>query len=143
MLFFGKKPRGGKRQRSSLSAIVNKRIRDGVSEKEPKRDRKPQQKSEFDRPLRSICTKVEEGNVMAGIRMAVDDAKTADFTADIYSALKLNHRRGKLALFRTTDIDCFLTSEFLVQKALMSFPNSSSAGLEGISPQTLKDLTAK
>ena len=43
--FLEKPPRGGKRQRSSLSAIINKRIRDGVIEKKPKRDRKPQQKS--------------------------------------------------------------------------------------------------
>ena len=43
--FLGKPPRGGKRQRSSLSAIINKRIRDGVIAKRPKRDRKRQQKS--------------------------------------------------------------------------------------------------
>ena len=55
-LFFGKLPRGGKRQRSSLSAIINKRIRDGVVENKPKRDRKPQQKSELDGRLRFICT---------------------------------------------------------------------------------------
>ena len=47
--FLEKQPRGGKRQRSSLSAILNKRIRDGVIEKKPKRDKKPQQKSELDR----------------------------------------------------------------------------------------------
>ena len=52
------KPRGGKRQRSSLSAIINERVRDGVIEKRPKRVRKPQQKSELDRRLRSICTKL-------------------------------------------------------------------------------------
>ena len=45
---FEKPPRGGKRQRLSLSAIINKRIGDGVTEKRPKRDRKPQQKSELD-----------------------------------------------------------------------------------------------
>ena len=43
--------------------------------KKPKRDRKPQQKSELDRRLRSICTKLDEGNVKAGIRMAVGDDK--------------------------------------------------------------------
>ena len=43
--FLEKPPRGGKRRRSSLSAIINKRIRDGVIEKRLKRDRKPQQKS--------------------------------------------------------------------------------------------------
>ena len=73
--FLEKPPRGGGRQRSSLSAIINKRIRDGVIEKRPKHDRKPQQKSELDRRLRSICTKLDEGNVKAGIRMAVGNAR--------------------------------------------------------------------
>ena len=61
-LFLEKPSRGGKRQRSSLSAIISKRIRDGVIEKRLKRDRKPQQKSEIDRRVRSICTKLDEGN---------------------------------------------------------------------------------
>ena len=61
-----KPPRGGKRQKSSLSANINKRIRDGVFEKKPKRGRKPQQKSKLGRRLRSICTKLDEGNVKAG-----------------------------------------------------------------------------
>ena len=139
-----KPPRGGKRQRSSFSAIVNKRIRDGVFEKKPKRDRKLQQKSELDQRLRSICTKLDEGNVKAGIRMAVGDDKFADFTVDNYAALKLEHpQRETCSVPDPTYIDCFSTSEFFVHKALMSFPNGSSAGLDGISPQILKDLTAK
>ena len=46
--FLEKPFRGGKRQRSSLSAIINKRNRDGVIEKKPKRERKLQQKSKLD-----------------------------------------------------------------------------------------------
>ena len=139
-----KLPRGGKSQRSSLSAIINKRIRDGVIEKKPKRDRKPQQKSELDRRLRSICTKLDEGNVKAGISMAVGDDKIADFTVDNCAALKLKHpQRETCSVPDPTDIDCFSTSECFVHKALMSFPKGSSTGLDGISPQILKDLTAK
>ena len=88
-----KPPRGGERRRSSLSAIVNKRIRDGVSEKKPKRDGKPQQKSKLDRRLRSICTEIDEGNVMSGIRMAVGDDNFADFRVDNYAALELKHQQ--------------------------------------------------
>ena len=73
--------RGGKRQRSSLSGIINKRNRDSVIEKKPKRDRKQQQKSELDQRLHFICTKLDEDNVKVGIRMAVGD-KIADFTVD-------------------------------------------------------------
>ena len=61
--FLEKPRRGGKRQRSSLSAIINMRFRDGVIEIKPKRDRKPQQKSELDRRLRSICSKLDEVNI--------------------------------------------------------------------------------
>ena len=76
--------------------------------------------------------------------MAVGDDKIADFTVDNYAALKLKHpQRESCSVPDPTDIDCFSTSEFFVYKALMSFPNGSSAGLDGISPQILKDLTAK
>ena len=100
--------------------------------------------SELDRRLRSICTKLDEGNDEAGIRMAVGDDKIAEFTVDNYAALKLKHpQRETCSVPDPTDIDCFSTSKFFVHKALMSFPNGSSAGLDGISPQILKDLTAK
>ena len=142
--FLEKPPRGGKCQRSSLSAIINKRIRDGVIEKKPKRDRKPQQKSVLDRRLRSICTKLDEGYVKAGIRMAVGDDKIVDLTVDNYAAIKLKHlQRETCSVPDPTDIDCFSTSEFFVHKALMSFPKGASAGLDSISPQILKNLTAR
>ena len=38
-------PRGGKRQRSSLSALINNRIWESVIEKKPERDKKRKQKS--------------------------------------------------------------------------------------------------
>ena len=101
-----KPPRGGKHQRSSLSATINKRIRDGVIEKRQKRDRKPQQKSELDRRLRSICTKLDEGKVKSGFTMAVGDEKIADFTVDNYAALKLKHpQRETCSVSDPTDID--------------------------------------
>ena len=69
-----------------------------------KHERKPQQLSELDPRLRSICTKLDEGNVKAAIRMAVGDDKIADFTVDNYAALKLKHPQMKLSLFRTQQI---------------------------------------
>ena len=58
-----KPPRGGKCQRSTLNAIINKRNWDGVIEKKPKRDKKPRQKNQLDQRLRSICMKLDEGIV--------------------------------------------------------------------------------
>ena len=81
---------------------------------------------------------------MAEIRMAVGDDEIADFTVDNYAALKLKQLlRETCSVPDPTDIDCFSTSEFFFHKALMSFRDGSSAGLDGISPQVLKDLTAK
>ena len=84
---------------SSLSAIINRRIRDGVIDKKPKRDRvreKTPRERELDRRLRSICTKLDEGNVETGIRMAVGDDKIADFTVDNYAELKLKHPQREI-----------------------------------------------
>ena len=76
--------------------------------------------------------------------MAACDDKIADFTVDNYAALELKHpQREACSVPDPTDIDCFSTSEFFVHKAFMSFPNGSSAWLDCISPQNLKDLTAK
>ena len=76
--------------------------------------------------------------------MAVSDDKIRDFTVNISATLKLKHRQREICYVPDpTDVDCFSTSEYFVHKALMSFPNGSSAGLDGISPQILKDLTAK
>ena len=90
---------------SALSAIIIKRVRDGVIEKKPKRDTKPQQKSELDQRLRSICTKLDEGNVNAGIRMTVGDDKVAGFHVDNYAALKLKYpQRETCSVPDSTDI---------------------------------------
>ena len=91
---------------SSLSAIINKRIWDGVVEKNWKRDGNPQHKSELDRRLRSICTKLDEGSVKAGIRMAVGDHNIVDFTVINNTALKLKHPPPCSVRDRTY-IDCF------------------------------------
>ena len=72
--------------------------------------------------------------------MAVGDDKIADFKVDNYAALKLKQpRRENCSVPDPRDIDCFSTSEFFVHKALMSFPNESSAGLNGILPQIFKN----
>ena len=94
-----------------------------------KRDRKQQQKRELDRQLRSICSKLDEGNVKVGIRMVAGDDKIAEF-----GKLKHPHREVYNVL-DPTDIDWCSTSEFFDYKAAINFRNSSSASLNGISPK--------
>ena len=112
--------------------------------KKTKRDRKPQQKCKLDQRLHSICTKLDEDIVKAGIRTAVGDDKIADFTVNNYAALELKHPQKEVCpVPDPRDIDCFSKLAFFVHKVLMSFPNSSRADLDGISPHVLKDVTAK
>ena len=138
-----KLPRGGKHQSPSLNAIVSKRVRYTVIEKKQNRDRKPQQKNELHRRLRSICTKLDEGIEEAGIGIAVGNDTISDFTVNNYVALKLNIRRGTLILSVPLGYRLFFRLGVFRLKALMSFPNSSSAGLDGNSPQVSQYLTAK
>ena len=90
------------------------------------------------------CTKLDEGFAKAGEGRAVDIDKRADFTVDNYAALKLKHpQRDICSVPDPTDVDCSSTSEFSVYNALMSFHNSSSAGLDCILPQILNNLIAE
>ena len=76
--------------------------------------------------------------------MAVGNDKIADFMVVNYAALKLKHPQREICSApKPTDIDCFSTSEFFLHKALMSFPDGSSASLDRISPHVLKHLIAK
>ena len=118
-------------------------VRYTVIEKKQNRDRKPQQKNELHRRLRSICTKLDESNEEAGIGIAVGDDTISDFTVNNYVALKLNIRRGTLILSVPLGYRLFFRLGVFRLKALMSFPISSSAGLDGNSPQVSEDLTAK
>ena len=75
---------------------------------------------------------------MAGIRMAVGNDKTAS------TRFKLKHLQREIcSVTDPTDLDCFPTSRFFDHKAIMFFPNGSSAGWDGILPQSLKDSTTK
>ena len=128
--FLEKPPRGSKCQKSSLSAIINKRGQDGIIEKKLKRDKKPQQKIKLHRRLHSICTKIDEGNVKAAIRMAIGDNNIAGLTVDNYAALKLKHPQSEGCSVPSTRLSC-------------PSPTGSSACLVGVLPQILKNLTAK
>ena len=77
------------------------------------------------------------------MRTAVSNDKIADFTVDNCTAPKLKHPQRETGSIRDpSDFDSYSTSKFFVHKALASFPNSSSASLDSISPLVLKDLTA-
>ena len=68
-------------------------------------------KSWSDRRQRSICTRLDEGNVKAGIRMAVRNDKIADFTVNNYTALKLKDSQMETcSVPDPTQIDCFSNS---------------------------------
>ena len=84
-----KQSRGSKSQTSSFTAIINKHSGWCRCEK-PK---KVLEQKVLKGRLRSICTKLHEGNVKAGIRMAEGVDKISDFTADNNAALQRKHPR--------------------------------------------------
>ena len=88
-------------------------------------------KSELHRRLRSICTKLDEGNVPAGSRMAVGDDKVADFTVDNYAALKLKHPQREIcSVPNPTDIDCFSISRVLPPQGTPVLPQQLQCKFE-------------
>ena len=87
---------------SSLKATINKR--NGFIAIESKRDKKPLQKSELYRRLRSFCNKLDKGFVKARIKMPEGDDKMADFMVDNYAALKMKHPQREIVLFWTPQI---------------------------------------
>ena len=71
--------------------------------------------------------------------LAIDDQKT-------YNLLKEKHPQPSRQLIFPNEPDetsiTMTTTEKTVLKSICSFPNGSAAGIDGISPQHLKDLTA-
>ena len=78
------------------------------------------QQCELDRPLRSIWTKLDEGDDRDG-RVSCDH-KIADFCVNNYAALKQTHLQRDI--FTSPDlnkVESFATSSFYMHKDLMSF----------------------
>ena len=130
-----------------MSSLINKKIRaNDVSLPKPHPQVSSPPLSDLEQRIKLISSKLDEGNVKGGIRLAASDDKIAPFSIDNYQKLLSKHpQRAKFAAPNPEKLDSFFVTDFDLYKAIMSFPNGSAAGPDKIVPQNrpnfLKSLT--
>ena len=100
--------------------------------------------SDLEQRTKLISSKLDEGNVKGGIRLAVSDDKIAPFSTDNYPKLLAKHpQQAKFAATNPEILDSFFVTNFYLNKVIMSFPNGSAAVPDEIVPQIFKELVSK
>ena len=91
-LFFLKQPkRSGRKQTTSMSSLINKKIRANLSLPKPHPQVSSPPLSDLEQRIKLISSKFDEGNVKGGIRLANSDDKIAPFSTDNYQKLLSKH----------------------------------------------------
>ena len=128
-----------------MSSLINKKVRaNDVSLPKPHPQVSNPPLSDLEQRIKLIISNLDEGNVKGGIRLAALDDKIAPFSTDNYQKLLAKHpQRAKFAAPSPESLDSFFLTDFDLYKAIMSFPNGSSAGSDKIVPQIFKDLVIK
>ena len=128
-----------------MSSLINKKIRaNDVSLPKPHLQVSSPPLSDLEQRIKLISSKLDEGNVKGGIRLAASDDKIAPFSTDNYQKLLSKHpQRAKFAAPNPKKMDSFFVTNFDLYKAIMFFPNGSAAGPDKIVPQIFKDLVRK
>ena len=100
--------------------------------------------SDLEGRIKLRSSKLDEGNVKGGIRLAASDDKIAPFSTDNYQKLLSKHpQQAKFAALNPEQLDSFFVTDFDLYKAIMSFPNGSAAGPDKIILQIFKDIVSK
>ena len=115
MFFLEQPKRSGRKHTTSMSSLVNRKIRTNeVSLPKPHPQISSQPLSDLEQRIKLINRKLDEENVKGGIRLAALDDKTARFSTDNYQKLLSKHpQRDKFAApnpeilhsFSVTDYD--------------------------------------
>ena len=89
LAFFGEQPkRSGRKQTTSMSSLINKKIRaNDVSLPKPHPQVSSPPLSDLEQRIKLISSKLDEGNVKGGIRLAASDDKIAPFSTDNYQKM--------------------------------------------------------
>ena len=112
-----------------MSSLINKKNRaNEVSLPKPHPQVSSPLLSDLEQRLKLISSKLDEGYVKGGIRLAASDDKIAPFATD-------NYQNSCLSTLSEPNFDLY--------KAIMSFPNGSAAGPDIIVPQIFTDLVSK
>ena len=134
--------RSAERQKSDLGSIVCERINKVAALGDlvvPIEMTDSKLEQDCEKRIKLISAKLVEGNVRAGIRLAV-----APFDKNTYGKLQSKHSRVPNHAQQVVEESLF-TFELIVAKAINSFPSGPSVGpsLLLLVPQLYKDLIAK
>ena len=139
--------RGGHRR--SLVSVVNQQLKDEADPTPPLHlPSRGHPKSSHD-PFNSLATRVaaklEEGDYKGAVRLACSEDSIATFDEETMAALRSKHPpphpHSQIPPPPPEDSTPSTTiSVEAVTKAILSFPNGSAGGPDGLSPQHLKDL---
>ena len=139
--------RGGKKR--NIAAIIVKRVNtfpNSVESIGPMKrlDRRPFSSDEI--RAKAAIAKIEDGNLQAAVRILSSDDQPAEDNEDTLRDLAEKHPSAPIdSEFLndsvTTDIEPLQVSERDVQNSISSFPSGSSAGLDSLTPQHIKDMT--
>jgi hypothetical protein len=89
------------------------------------------------------AAKLEDGDVKGAVRLLCSDDKLAVVNATTLEELKLLHPSAPLDRRSASACDLIpplQVSPLAIKKAILSFPNGSAGGPDGLRPQLLKDL---
>jgi len=86
--------------------------------------------------------KVEDGKIGDAIRLLLQDSSLASATSDTINKLKEKHPTANSLYYNDSQsaTPSLIVSSDEVQSALDSFPKGSSGGIDGLTPQHLKDM---
>ena len=145
LVFFGATEKKWTQTDHKHELLINKKIRaNDVSLPKPHPQVSSPPLSDLEQRIKLISSKLDEGNVKGGIRLAASDDKIAPFSTDNYQKLLSKHpQRAKFAAPNPKKLDSFFVTDFDLYKAIMSFPNGSAAGPDKMFPQIFKDLVSK
>ena len=97
-----------------MSSLINKKTRaNDVSLPKPHPQVSSPPLSDLEQRIKLISSKLDEGNVKRGIRLAASDDKIAPFSTDNYQKLLSKHpQRAKFAAPNPEKLDSFFRNRF-------------------------------
>ena len=141
--------RGGKKNQS-LSTIVENRIQkflnetpitNGPSRQNTNLSGRKGGKLKENMLQKLVCAKVEKGRIKDAVGLLVDNNEMASNNSDILALLQEKHpRRSDHELINMQTNEVINVNLEEVKCSLESFPRSSAGGIDGLTPQLLKDM---
>ena len=104
----------GRKQTTSMSSLIIKTVRaNDVSLPKPQPQVSSPPLSDLEQRIKLVSSKLDEGNIKGGIRLAASDDKIAPFSTDSYQKLLSKHpQQAKDAAPNPENLNSFFVTEF-------------------------------